>query len=638
MLTILIESACSNGNISDDDRQLLLKKAKAEGISEAELNKMIEQALEKDNDNDDDELASGFITEDDENITTEPENNLTSKKESVLPKSNFTNITAFHEQGAMSLVQKGKLHGKWIIIKRIKPEFKDNAKYKELFWKEFENAYHLDHPNIVRLLDKGEDAEGLFYTMEFIDGRPLSDLSQPNGIKNPRHIKKIFSEMLDALAYVHKKQIYHRDLKPDNIYITFRGDNVKILDFGLAAADDFDDNLIKAGTPKYAAPEQMTKAKNVDQRADIYTLGLILLEMLTGDVKDITAKTIENPNYKYIIEKCLKTNPEDRFYDCQEIIDSLNREIKPEINKDEIIKNELATLKQQADTAFYNKEYQHAKNLYLDYLKKDPSNQEVKKRIAECDKYLKNTGKKKKPFFIPIIIGAVLIAILTVLGIIFKDKIFNSSGEQTNSIIEDANNFYDKGKLDSATVKYEQAITEDETLKEKYSERLEVLKTVMEMKTEADNLLEKQNIARALVNYLEIIEELEQLGSSVTFNKVNDAKKECEDIINNITFENLTVKSENNKYGLIDENGNVVVDYLFDEIFYDDYYIEKLKVFPLRKGKGWGFLYKDNNGIHFIECKYAKKGSGHPNERYWKEGKKICLISDVKKISEYMKK
>ena len=298
MLTILIESACSGGNITDEDRQLLLKKAKEQGISETELDKMIQETLnqEKNLEDDEDELASGFITEDDENIDEQP-SNLSIKKEIIKPQTSFTSVTEFHQQGAMSLVQKGKLHGKWIIIKRIKPEFKDNAKYKELFHNEFENAYHLDHPNIVRLLDKGEDAEGVFYTMEYIDGRPLSDLSQPNGINNERHIRKIFTEMLDALSYVHKKQIFHRDLKPDNIFITFRGDNVKILDFGLAAADSFDDNLLKAGTPKYSAPEQMTKAKNVDQRADIYTLGLILLEMLTGNVKDaIIMSTLSNLN------------------------------------------------------------------------------------------------------------------------------------------------------------------------------------------------------------------------------------------------------------------------------------------------------------------------------------------------------
>ena len=599
MLTILIESACSGGNITDEDRQLLLKKAKEQGISETELDKMIQEALnqEKNLEDDEDELASGFITEDDENIDEQP-SNLSIKKETIKPKTNFTNVTEFHQQGAMSLVQKGKLHGKWIIIKRIKPEFKDNAKYKELFHKEFENAYHLDHPNIVRLLDKGEDAEGVFYTMEYIDGRPLSELSQPNGINNERHIRKIFTEMLDALSYVHKKQIFHRDLKPDNIFITFRGDNVKILDFGLAAADSFDDDLLKAGTPKYSAPEQMTKAKNVDQRADIYTLGLILLEMLTGDVKDVSASTIENPNYKYIIQKCVATNPDDRFYDCQEIIDSLNKEMKP------VVKNDVP-------------------------IKPKP----VNKR-----------NKKKFPF-IPIIIGVVLIVLFTILGVVFKDKIFgaSSSNGDANNIVKEANTLYENGKYAEAKIKYEEAIKNDDELnfkgridtidivlemkkeanelfskfnledaKNKYEEimkfnkifdfsnRIDTINTVLEMKKKADNLFtEEKNIARALSNYNEISE---YLGASTKFEDIETQIKECETIIKNTLIENIDADNDNkNKYGFIDQQGRVIIDYQFDEIFSERWW-KSNKIIPVRKNEKWAFI--DNRMKLFTDFKY----------------------------------
>ena len=101
-------------------------------------------------------------------------------------------------QGAMSTVYQGKQYGKWIIIKRIKPQFKDNEDYKSLFFKEFENAYHLDHPNIVRILDKGEDEEGAFYTMEYVDGQSLTDLIKTGRtVKDERLTKKLFSQIIN---------------------------------------------------------------------------------------------------------------------------------------------------------------------------------------------------------------------------------------------------------------------------------------------------------------------------------------------------------------------------------------------------------------------------------------------------------
>ena len=622
MLTILIESACSDGNITVEDRQLLLKKAKEQGISETELDKMIKEALEKENANEDeDELASGFITEEDENIIEQP-NNLSVKKETAKPATNFTSVTEFHQQGAMSLVQKGKLHGKWIIIKRIKPEFKDNTKYKELFHKEFENAYHLDHPNIVRLLDKGEDAQGAYYTMEYIDGRPLSDLSQPNGISNQRHIRKILVEMIDALSYVHKKQIFHRDLKPDNIFITFRGDNVKILDFGLAAADSFDDDLLKAGTPKYSAPEQMKKAKNVDQRADIYTLGLILLEMLTGDVKDVSASTIENPNYKYIIQKCLKTNPEDRFYDCQEIMDALNKDMKLDIKKDDSIK-----------------------------------------QIPD-----KNNKKKKGFPYIPIIIGVVLIVIFTVLGVVFKDKIFGHSSGDENTIVLEANTLFEKGEYADAKIKYEEAIKNDEKLNHlssridtidlvlkmkkeanklfnefnleesknkyeeieeynknfNYSDTIKMIETVLEMKKEADKLFNiDKNIARALISYNEVSE---YLGASTKFEDIETQITECETIIKNTLIENLEAAEDSkNKYGFIDQESRVIIDYQFDEVF-DERWWKKIKIIPVKKGEKWAFI--DNSLTLFTKFEYEGVITYGTSKGYQANNQKITILKD----------
>ena len=264
------------------------------------------------------DLGSGFVT------SAEPSSNAPQTGANALA-STFTDIKELSVQGAMSTVYKGKKYGKWHIIKRIKTPFKDNPQYRELFMKEFDNGVQLDHPNIVRFEDKGEDAEGLWYTMEYVDGRPLSDLIKTGElIKNERLTRSIITQLCDALTYVHKKQIVHRDLKPDNILVTYRGDNVKVLDFGLAYSDSYDDHLVKAGTPKYAAPEQMTKGNLVDQRADIYAVGLILLEMCTGSLVDKTASTVQNPNFKLVINRATQADPDQRYHDCREILEDLN--------------------------------------------------------------------------------------------------------------------------------------------------------------------------------------------------------------------------------------------------------------------------------------------------------------------------
>ncbi|MBQ1698473.1 MAG: serine/threonine protein kinase, partial [Bacteroidales bacterium] len=280
-------------------------------------------------DNQDNTLGSGFVTDGGGNnaglgsgFVTDSSN--AAQQQQSSNSVTFTDLKELSSQGAMSTVYQGKKYGKWHIIKRIKPQFKDNPQYRELFLKEFDNGVQLDHPNIVRLEDKGEDADGLWYSMEYVDGRPLSQMIQSGELKgNPRLVRNILEQLCDALTYVHKKQIVHRDLKPDNILVTYRGDNVKVLDFGLAYSDSYDDHLVKAGTPKYAAPEQMTRGNTVDQRADIYAVGLMLLEMTTGSLDDRQAATVADPNFQAIIQKATQQNPADRYHDCREIVNDL---------------------------------------------------------------------------------------------------------------------------------------------------------------------------------------------------------------------------------------------------------------------------------------------------------------------------
>ncbi len=351
LLYVLIKAACSDGKITSAERTHLINEALRIGITHANLNFLINTELERVNKNkniveteiqnnqnensgfitqNNQNDASGFISQNNQNLQSgfitdnQAVNTGITTSNNLDSSEMFTDITPLSSQGAMSIVSKGKYHGKWVIIKHLKSEHKNNSVYKELFIKEFENCYHLDHPNIVRINGKGEDKNGLFYFMEYIDGRELNILINKKGIENGKLIKKIAIEILDALDYVHKKQIFHRDLKPANILVTFKGDNVKLVDFGLALADDFDDNLKMAGTPKYAAPEQMTHSFNIDARADIYAFGIILKEMLIGENNNIQLIKQRSTLAEEIVKKCTEPKIELRYNNCRQIINLIN--------------------------------------------------------------------------------------------------------------------------------------------------------------------------------------------------------------------------------------------------------------------------------------------------------------------------
>jgi len=160
--------------------------------------------------------------------------------------------------------------------------------------------------------------------MEFIDGRPLTKMISTNGIESGELIKKIILEIIAALDYVHKKQIFHRDLKPDNIMVTYKGDNVKLIDFGLALTDSFPDNLKMAGTPKYAAPEQLIAGQTVDATADIYSLGLIITEMLTGSITNSEAVAVRSGLLLPVIQKCIHPNKNLRYQNVLSLFNDIN--------------------------------------------------------------------------------------------------------------------------------------------------------------------------------------------------------------------------------------------------------------------------------------------------------------------------
>src|SRR5688572_27801910 len=203
-------------------------------------------------------------------------------------------IDAFISGGGMGAVYRAQhvMLGKTVAVKVIKDELVTSDEVVLRFQREARAASNLDHPNIVNVYDLGQTSEGTLYiAMEFIDGPSLRDAIRQIGPFPPARAIDILRQVASALSAAHRRQIVHRDLKSHNLMLASddrRRDVVKLVDFGIAKTFDEAATQLTAvgymlGTPHYMSPEQAA-GQEVDHRADIYSLGVILYEMLTGAV------------------------------------------------------------------------------------------------------------------------------------------------------------------------------------------------------------------------------------------------------------------------------------------------------------------------------------------------------------------
>lgn len=196
-------------------------------------------------------------------------------------------------RGAMSSVHvaRDRKYGRPVAIKILLPEF-SQALGSRRFLQEISIAATLHSPHILPLLDSGEDDDRLFYVMPYVEGPSLRGVLAERGPLAPPEVLRILREVADALDYAHRHGVVHRDIKPDNILIAER--HAIVADFGIAKAlsdSTVDDRLerltsigISIGTPAYMAPEQAAADPDIDHRADIYAVGIVAYEMLTGQL------------------------------------------------------------------------------------------------------------------------------------------------------------------------------------------------------------------------------------------------------------------------------------------------------------------------------------------------------------------
>ncbi|HEX5587659.1 MAG TPA: Stk1 family PASTA domain-containing Ser/Thr kinase [Acidimicrobiia bacterium] len=173
----------------------------------------------------------------------------------------------------------------------------------ERFRREAQAAARLNHPNIVGVYDWGEDDDTAFIVMEYVDGQTLRDVIFDRGRLSALEAARVAAEIADALAFAHRNGVVHRDVKPGNVLITPDGE-VKVTDFGIARADS-SEGLTKTGavmgTATYFSPEQ-AQGHSLDRRSDVYSLGVVLYEMVTG-IAPFTADSPVSVAYKHVREE-----------------------------------------------------------------------------------------------------------------------------------------------------------------------------------------------------------------------------------------------------------------------------------------------------------------------------------------------
>ena len=238
--------------------------------------------------------------------------------------------------------------GRTVAIKMLHPQHAGDPHFIDRFRREAQHAAALNHPNVVSVYDTGNDDDTHFIVMEYIQGRTLRDVIRAEGPLLPERVAEIAADVCSGLAFAHGHLIVHRDVKPANIMLTDAG-AVKVADFGIARAapgETVTQTAMVLGTAQYFSPEQ-AQSQPVDARSDIYSLGIVMYEMLTQQVpftgsspvaiaykhvkEDPALPSTLNPDIpadiEAIVMKAMAKNPDNRYQSAQEMREDLMRAI-----------------------------------------------------------------------------------------------------------------------------------------------------------------------------------------------------------------------------------------------------------------------------------------------------------------------
>jgi serine/threonine protein kinase len=223
-----------------------------------------------------------------------------------------------------------------VAVKVLNKEFIHNENIRQRFLAEARNMFRMSHPNVIKVTDLIDEDNLVAFVMDYVEGPTLKDYLDAKSSLSDQEIERLFSQMLAAVGYVHEQGMVHRDIKPSNFIISKKGD-VKLLDFGIAknteltaAEYTMTSTTQNMGTPMYMSPEQIKSSKDVQARSDIYSLGVVLWQMVTRrkpydaqtlSTFDIQSKIVNDPlsltgtGWDVIIKKATQKEISNRYTD-----------------------------------------------------------------------------------------------------------------------------------------------------------------------------------------------------------------------------------------------------------------------------------------------------------------------------------
>lgn len=243
------------------------------------------------------------------------------------------------DSGGMGAVYKAvqKSLNRIVAVKLLPRMHLEKEGFAERFKREAHALAQLTHPNIIAVYDSGETRDGqMYYVMEFVSGMDLQQLLKRKP-PAPKQILQIIAQVCNALQYAHERGIVHRDIKPANILIDAKG-NVKVADFGLVKivgpqAVDYTATGTTLGTPDYIAPEAMEYGVKIDHRVDIYSLGVMIYELLTGHVpkgqwEPPSIRSGTDKKVDAMVSKAMQYDPDKRYQNVSEMTQVLEKLLK----------------------------------------------------------------------------------------------------------------------------------------------------------------------------------------------------------------------------------------------------------------------------------------------------------------------
>ena len=391
-------------------------------------------------------------------------------------------VKALIGEGGMANVYLGydTILGRDVAIKVLRGDLADDEKFVRRFRREAQSASLLNHPNIVQIYDVGEDDGNFYIVMEYINGQTLKQIIKKRKRLSISETIDIMCQLTDGLSSAHDSYIIHRDIKPQNIMILDDG-MVKITDFGIAMAvnaSDLTQTNSVMGSVHYLPPEQAS-GRGSTIKSDIYSLGIMLYEMLAGTMPfrgetavEIAMKHLKNPmpsirklrddvpqSLENIILKAAAKNPKNRYNNVRELYEDLKTCL------DESRKNEKRIVFKYPENEYDNENTVVTNNLKEEIKKKEEEKVEKKKiEVKEIEETIEDKRMSKFTKLLIILVGTLIVALLSVFIIIpslFKNKDVDVP-DVTGLSVNEARTVLKNEKLKVAAV-----------IKEEYSEDIE---------------------------------------------------------------------------------------------------------------------------------------------------------------------